>query len=75
MRDFFPMRRDQLGVLGVLLTASALGFLPVWRGLEVGGVAVFGWWMAGLMVLSPALVLALFVRDRRRRRRAGGPSA
>jgi hypothetical protein len=56
------MGRPEGLALGVLILYSAVSFLPVWRELEVAGMAVFGWLMAGLMVLSPALLLGIFLR-------------
>jgi hypothetical protein len=50
-----------------LLLFSVVSFLPWWRDLEVGGLAAFGWLMAALMVLSPALALLLFTRERARK--------
>ena len=49
-----------------LMAFSALSFLPVWRHLEVAGMAVFGWLMAALMVLSPTLALVALVVGRKR---------
>lgn len=75
VRDFFPMRRDEAVALAILVVASALAFLPSLREVELLGVAAFGWAMAGLMVLSPALALGIILRDRdrgRHRDRDGG---
>lgn len=69
MRSFFPMRGDEAATLAVLIAFSALAFLPALREVEVAGVALFGWAMAALMVLSPALALWIVVRGRARRRR------
>ena len=62
MKSFFPMRRDEARVLVVLIVLSAAAFLPVWRTQELAGMAVFGWFMAGLMIVSPALALYVFLR-------------
>jgi hypothetical protein len=67
MKSFFPMDRRELGVLLFLIFFSVVSFLPVWRTTEVGGMAVFGWLMAALMVLSPALALIVFLRERSQR--------
>ena len=67
MKSFFKMDRVEAAVLLFLILFSALSFLPVWRTLEVAGMVVFGWLMAALMVISPALTLAVFVIGRRRR--------
>ena len=65
MKTFFPMRRDEARVLVVLVVLAAASFLPVWRTVEIAGMAVFGWLMAALMVLSPALALYVFLRKPR----------
>ena len=62
MKGFFPMRGAELAVLGFLVLFSILSFLPVWRTVEVFGMAVFGWLMAVLMLISPALALWVFLR-------------
>lgn len=69
MREFFPIRGDEAAILATLVVFAGLAFVPQWRELEVAGVALFGWWMATLMVLSPALALGVVVRARARRRR------
>jgi hypothetical protein len=51
-------------MLVFLLLFSAVTFLPVWREIEIGGMVVFGWLMAALMVLSPAVALVVFRRRR-----------
>jgi hypothetical protein len=62
------MGRGEAATLIFLILFSTISFLPVWRTLEVAGLAVFGWLMAVLMVISPALALGLFVWRRRRHR-------
>ncbi len=62
MKTFFPMRRGEARVLVVLVAFSIFSFLPVWRSTEFAGMAMFGWLMAALMVLSPALALYVFLR-------------
>jgi hypothetical protein len=49
-------------VLAGLLVFSIFSFLPLWRRTEVAGMAMFGWLMAALMVVSPALALYVFIR-------------
>jgi membrane protein YqaA with SNARE-associated domain len=60
------MGRGEAFTLLFLIAFSGFSFLPVWRQVEIAGMAMFGWLMAALMVLSPALaLLALMVgRDR-----------
>lgn len=62
MKSFFPMRRSEGRVLIILVVFSLVSFLPLWRTVELAGMAVFGWLMALLMVLSPALALYTFLR-------------
>ena len=61
VKTWFPMRRGEARVLAVLVVFSVMSFLPVWRTTEVFGMAVFGWLMAALMVLSPVLALYVFL--------------
>ena len=67
MKSFFPMDRLEAAALGLLILFSAVSFLPAWRTTEIAGLAVFGWLMAGLMVLSPAFALFVLLRDRAER--------
>ena len=67
VKAFFRMNRRELVFLVFLVVFSAFSFLPVWRKIEIGGMAVFGWLMAALMILSPALALIVFLLERRRR--------
>lgn len=60
------MPRSEALVLLFLVAFSAFSFLPVWRTVSVAGMAVFGWLMAALMILSPALALCVFLRGRLR---------
>ena len=61
------MGRGEGATLVFLILFSAVSFLPVWRTLELAGMAVFGWLMAALMVISPALALTVFVLKNRKR--------
>lgn len=67
MKSFFPIGRGEAAALVFLILFSAFSFLPLWRTLEVAGMAAFGWLMAALMVISPALALTVFVVKKRRR--------
>ena len=62
LKSFFPMDRAEALALAFLVSFSAFAFLPSWRSQEIAGMAVFGWLMAALMVLSPALALFVFGR-------------
>ena len=61
------MGRGEAATLVFLVLFSAFSFLPLWRTLEVAGMAAFGWLMAALMVISPALALTVFMLQRRRK--------
>ena len=63
MKQFFPIRRSEKLVLLFLITFAVISFLPVWRTIEIGGMAVFGWLMAILMVVSPVLTLLALRRS------------
>jgi hypothetical protein len=65
-RQFFPMARGERFALAFLILFSVVCFLPVWRTIEVVGMALSGWMMAALMVASPILTLWV-VRSGRRR--------
>ena len=67
MKSFFRLGRGEAATLVFLIAFSAFSFLPVWRRLELAGMALFGWLMALLMVVSPALALVIFLGRRRRR--------
>jgi len=62
MKQFFPIRRSEVWVLSFLVAFSVFSFLPIWRTQVIGGMAVFGWLMAALMLVSPALALYVFIR-------------
>ena len=65
MKAFFPMRASEAMTLAFLILFSVVSFLPRWRTIEISGMAAFGWFMAALMVISPALALFVFLRERR----------
>ncbi len=62
MKSFFPMVRREGAVLVFLIAFAAFAFIPAWRTIEVGGMAVFGWLIAALMLISPAVTLIAFLR-------------
>jgi hypothetical protein len=64
---FFRMAGGERSALVFLIVFSAVSVLPIWRGFEVLGMALSGWLMAALMVVSPILTLWIF-RGRRRGR-------
>ncbi len=59
------MARGERFTLLLLILFSAVSFLPIWRSFEILGMALSGWMMAALMVVSPILTLWVF-RCRRR---------
>ena len=59
------MRRGEAAVLMFLVVFSVVSFLPLWRRIEVAGMAMFGWFMAALMIISPALTLYVFLKKPR----------
>ena len=62
MKSFFPLRRGEGATLVFLIAFAAFAFIPEWRTIEVGGMAVFGWLIAALMLISPALALVTILR-------------
>ena len=64
MKHFFPMVHREGATLVFLIAFAAFAFIPVWRDLEVGGMAVFGWLIAALMLVSPTVTLVAFLRRR-----------
>ncbi len=66
LKSFFPMDRAEAATLAFLVSFSVFSFLPAWRTHEIAGMAVFGWLMTALMVLSPSLALFVFRRRERR---------
>lgn len=64
MKSFFPMVRREGATLVFLIVFAAFAFIPAWRDLEVGGMAVFGWLIATLMLVAPTVTLVAFLRRR-----------
>ena len=64
MKSFFPMGRGEAATLVFLIASAAFAFIPAWRTIELGGMAVFGWLIAALMLVSPAMALFTFSRRR-----------
>ena len=56
------MRRREGATLVFLVAFAAFAFIPAWRTVEFGGMAVFGWLIAALMLISPAVTLVAFRR-------------
>ena len=62
MKSFFPMARREGATLVFLIAFAAFAFIPAWRTIEIGGMAVFGWLIAALMLISPTVTLFTFLR-------------
>ena len=62
MKQFFPMRKGEALLLVFLIVMAVISFLPMWRTIEIGGMAVFGWLLAALMITAPLLALLMFRR-------------
>lgn len=73
MKSFFPLRRSEGATLVFLIAFAGFAFIPAWRTTELGGMAVFGWLIAALMLISPALALVTILR--RDRTGGAGPGA
>ena len=59
-KNLFPMERGERGALAFLTLFSVAAFLPIWRSIDVAGMALTGWMMAALMVISPIVTLWVF---------------
>ena len=53
------MAKGELILLISLFCYSVIAFLPIWREIELGGMAVFGWMMAFLMLVAPIFALLI----------------
>jgi hypothetical protein len=62
MKQFFPMGRSEARLLVFLYGMAVIAFLPVWRNVEIGGMVLFGWLLAAMMIVSPALALLVIGR-------------
>lgn len=56
-------KRDALYILSIFVL-SIISFLPWSRRIYLFGMALFGWLMVALMLISPAVVLLLFLIER-----------
>ncbi len=66
-KNLFPMAHGERSALAFLMLFSVVSFLPIWRTVDVAGMALTGWLMAALMVVSPIVTLWVFRRSRRPR--------
>ncbi len=72
MSNFISMPLGDRWYLIVLIGFSAVAFLPFWRGIEVAGLSMLGWWMVFLMVYVPSSALIRFARSEKKRGLGGG---
>jgi hypothetical protein len=63
--NFFPMTKNERVALLSLILFAAVSFTPAARKVEIAGMALFGWMMAALMVISPIVTLWAVRRGRR----------
>jgi hypothetical protein len=63
-RNFFPMPSGDRWFLLTIIIFSILAFLPSMQEIQISGLALFGWMMAALMILSPAIALIRLIRHR-----------
>jgi hypothetical protein len=64
MSNFFPMPSGDRWYLLVIIIFSIISFLPWTQRVHVAGMALFGWLMAALMILSPTIALIRLIRHR-----------
>ena len=64
MSQFYSMKRGDLLYIVSILAFSVISFLPWTRRISILGMALFGWLMVALMVLSPMVVLLRFLVER-----------
>jgi hypothetical protein len=57
MSNFFPISRGDFFYIVIILIFAFAAFLPWSHRIYLGGMALFGWLMAALMVLSPSIAL------------------
>ena len=48
-----------------IIIFSVISFLPWMQEIQISGMALFGWMMAALMILSPAIALIRLIRQSR----------
>lgn len=65
MPPFFPMPSGDRWFLLTIITFAIIAFLPWMQEMQISGMALFGWMMAALMILSPAIALIRLLRQNR----------
>jgi hypothetical protein len=61
------MKRGDFWYLIAIITFAFLSFLPWSRRIVIAGMALFGWMMAALMIISPTFVLVRLFIERRKK--------
>jgi hypothetical protein len=64
MSNFFPMPSGDRWFLLTIIIFSVIAFLPWMQDIQISGMALFGWMMAVLMILSPVIALIRLIRHR-----------
>jgi len=67
MSDFYQMKRSDFWFLIAILIFAFISFLPWSRRIIISGMALFGWMMVALMVISPTFVLVRLFIERRKK--------
>ena len=62
MSHFFSMPSGDRWFLLTIIIFSIIAFLPWTQRVHIAGMALFGWLMAALMILSPAIALIRLIR-------------
>ncbi len=65
MSQFFPMPSGDRWFLLTIILFSVISFLPWIQEIQISGMALFGWMMAALMILSPTIALFRLIRQSR----------
>jgi hypothetical protein len=63
MSNFFPMPGGDRWFLLTIIIFSIIAFLPWTQEIQISDMALFGWMMAALMTLAPAIVLIRLIRQ------------
>jgi hypothetical protein len=65
MSEFHPMKRGDFWYLIAIIAFAFISFLPWSRRIIISGMALFGWMMAALMIISPTLAIVRLFIERR----------
>lgn len=64
MSPFFSMPSGDRWFLLTIIIFAIIAFLPWMQEIQMSGMALFGWLMAALMILSPAIALLRLMQQR-----------